>query len=361
MIFIQNIVRMLHQIHPNKIRQVLFLALVLILGIIIFKELYFMLTAFLGSITLYIIMRKWMMKMSIRWKMKKWLGALILILLSLIIAVLPTVWLISIAFNKIMPYIQQPEILKNAFAQINAYLTTNFNIDILNKSNVEKITNQIVPFAQNTIGGTLNGLLSLVLMYITLYFMLVNNLEIELWIKKHMPLKNQNAEWFISEFKSLVYSNALGIPIVALIQGIVGMIGYIIFGVQGFVLMGILTAICSVIPMVGPTLVWGPLALFLMSQGNSGQALGVALWGFIVVGSVDNIARFVLQKKLADIHPLITIFGVIVGISLFGFIGIIFGPLLLSMFILLVKVFTDEFGIADADEMAAESETEEAT
>ncbi len=320
-----------------------------------FKELYFMLTSFLGAVTLYVILNKWMIWLCTHYKMNKWICALILILLSLIVLILPLVWVGSIAFQNIKPFLQNPEILKSAFEQINVYLQNKLNIDILNKSNVDKMSSLGIPFAQNTIGGTLNGVLNLVVMYITLFFLLVNNIEIESWVHKHLPLKLFNSNLAITEFKRLVFSNAVGIPLVAIIQGIAGLIGYLIFGVQGAILLAILTAICSVIPMVGPTLVWVPLALYMLSQGQQGQALGVALWGFFLIGSIDNIARFLLQKRIGDIHPLITIFGVIIGINLFGFVGLIFGPLMVSMFILMVKIYTDEFGIAACDRILDEN------
>lgn len=344
---------MQYQISPNKIRQVLFLSLVTFLAILIFTELYFMLTSFLGATTLYIIMRKSMMKLCLRTKIKKWLCALLLILISLIILVLPMIWVGSVAYHKMKPFLQNPEIIKNVFAQINLYLQHNLNLNILNKTTVEKIANQVVPFAQNTIGGTFNGVLNLVVMYITLYFLLVNNLAVELWVHKHLPLKKINSNLAIAEFMRLVFSNAVGIPLVAIIQGVAGLIGYLIFGVEGAILLGIITAICSVIPMVGSTLVWGPVSMYLMTQGQQTHALGVALWGFIIIGSVDNVARFLLQKKIGNIHPLITIFGVIVGINLFGFVGLIFGPLLISMLILLVKIYTDEFDIVISDTISA--------
>jgi predicted PurR-regulated permease PerM len=201
-----------------------------------------------------------------------------------------------------------------------------------------------MPFVQKTIGGTLSTVGNLLIMYVLLYFLLVQITQVELWIRRNLPFNNHNTQFFIVEFRNLVYSNAIGIPIVAVIQGIAALIGYWIFGVQSFILMAIFTAVCSVIPLVGPSIVWVPLSIYMLSQGEQWQGIGVALWGFIVIGSVDNIARFVLQRKLSDVHPLITILGVIIGISLFGFLGIIFGPLLLSMFILLVNIYKDEFG-----------------
>lgn len=338
-----------HQIHPNRIRQLLFLIALFFLGIIITKEMFFMLGAFLGAITLYVIMRNWMLKLVVDYKWKKWLAALTLIISSVIILVIPLAWITSVAINKITPIIQNPTQITAILEQIHQYLISKFNIDILNAENIKKINGQVVPYIQTILGGTLNGIGNVFFMYLMLYFMLVEIVSLESWLRNHLPFKQVNSNKFISEFRNLVYSNALGIPIVAFIQGLTGLIGYWIFGVQEFVLMGLLTAICSVIPMVGSMIVYVPLAIYMLSMGQTWQGVAVALWGFIAVGSVDNIARFMLQKRMSNVHPLITLFGVFIGINLFGFLGIIFGPLLLSMFLMLVRIYIDEFGKADAD------------
>lgn len=78
-------------------------------------------------------------------------------------------------------------------------------------------------------------------------------------------------------------------------------------------------------------------------SGDWGHAIGLTVYAIIVIANVDNLIRFVLQKKMADTHPLITIFGVVIGLSLFGFMGVIFGPLLLSIFILCVNIFKEEY------------------
>ena len=118
---------------------------------------------------------------------------------------------------------------------------------------------------------------------------------------------------------------------------------------EEFLLMGILTAISSVIPIIGTLAIYLPLAIFQFAVVSPWQGIGVALWGFIVIGSVDNIARFLVQKMLADVHPLITLLGVIMGINMFGFIGVIFGPLVLSIFFILARIYVDEFGKVDAN------------
>lgn len=339
---------MQHQIHPNRIRQIFFLSTLIFIGLIILKEMFFMLGAFLGAITLYILMRNMMIKMTTNWKWKKWLAAITLILISFILIVIPTAWIVSIGIDKIKPIVQNPSEISKVFEQIHQYLITSFDLDILNKENVAKISSQVLPMAQQALASTLDTLGSLFIMYLILFFLLFETLKVEKWIRHALPFKDHNVQLFMHGFRNAVYSNAVGIPIVAIIQGIVGFIGYWIFGVNEMVLMGILTAICSVIPLVGSMLVYIPIGIYMLSAGNTWEGIAVLLWGFILIGSIDNVARFMLQKKMSNVHPLITLFGVLIGVNLLGFLGIIFGPLLLSMFILLVKIYMNEFGKVDA-------------
>ncbi|HAD13369.1 MAG TPA: AI-2E family transporter, partial [Saprospirales bacterium] len=85
-----------------------------------------------------------------------------------------------------------------------------------------------------------------------------------------------------------------------------------------------------------------PLGLLLLANGEEGKAILIILYGFIVVGSVDNIARMWFLKTINQTHPTITLFGVIAGLQLFGFIGFIFGPILISLFIMLIQIYHKE-------------------
>ena len=124
---------------------------------------------------------------------------------------------------------------------------------------------------------------------------------------------------------------------------VIALIGYWIFNVPSPFLFGFLTCFATIIPVVGTALVWFPLALYMALTGDWVNALGLTAYALIVVTNVDNLIRFVLQKKMADTHPLITIFGVVIGLPLFGFMGVIFGPLLLSLFFLFVDMFKKEY------------------
>jgi predicted PurR-regulated permease PerM len=340
----------LTQIHPNTIRQLFFLAILIFLGLTITKELYFMIGSLFGAITLYVIMMTPMKYLIIVKNWKPWLTALILMLISLVVMILPMIYLTSVAFDKITPIVQNPSIIDNVVQKVHIYLLENYQLNLLKTENVNKITEQVIPMAQKTLGGTFSALGNLFLMYLILYFLLVQTQDVSRWLRHNIPFKSDNVNSIVAEIRNLVYTNAIGIPMVALIQGVIGLVGYWIFGVEEFILMGILTAFSSVIPLIGTMVIYIPLAVFQFVAVGTWQGIGVALWGFIIIGAVDNIARFLIQKKLADVHPLITLLGVILGVNLFGFIGIIFGPLLLSVFFSLIKIYVDEFTISEPEE-----------
>ncbi len=332
------------RIHPVRVRQLLLISILVFLGVLLFREMLFTLNALLGAITLYILMREPMLYLHEKKKWKRPMAAMVLMLASFLILIVPIIWLSSLAYDTLWPIVQQPARITQTFTGMQQYLIREYDLDLLTNDNIAKLNAQLVGLAQSTLQGTFSALGTLMLMYFILYFLLVQGVDVERQLNTHMPIKVRNAQRILIEFRNQVFSNALGIPLVALVQGLAALIGYWIFGVQSFVLFGILTAIVSIMPVVGSMLVWLPLMIYEFSQGHQNAGIGIGLWGLIVVGSIDNVARLLIQKKIADVHPLITIFGVLLGVNLFGFIGIVFGPILISMFLLLLRIYIDEFG-----------------
>ena len=97
------------------------------------------------------------------------------------------------------------------------------------------------------------------------------------------------------------------------------------------------------LPVVGASIVWIPVCIFMIAEGRVGPGIGLAIYSLVVVGLTDNILRFTILKKLENIHPLNTVFGIIAGLNLFGFMGLVFGPIMISITILLIQVYRDEF------------------
>lgn len=331
------------KISANKVRQLLFLVAILSLGIILYMQMAFMLSAFLGAMALYMILRRAMIRLVFEKKWRKWAAATLLMTLSFLVIVLPFAWIAYVLADKITLFLRQPEIIKSTFEKIQFYLIAHLKLDLLSDANMDKIITGITNFIPTFLTSTLTSLANIVVMYFLLWFLLVNAGAIERWLQKNLPFHPANRQKVIHEVKESVMSNAVGLPIMGAIQGVVAGIGYWIFDAPDPLLWGIVTGICSFIPFVGTMAAWVPVAILSFASGDTGNALGQVFWGLFVIGLSDNVFRMILQKKIGNIHPIITVFGVIVGLNMFGFLGLIFGPLLISLFLLLVEIYINEF------------------
>ncbi len=181
------------------------------------------------------------------------------------------------------------------------------------------------------------------MMFFLLYYLLVSGKEIEKYLNHIIPLKPENVVKLGIETDIMIRANALGIPIICFVQGVFAAIGYLIFGVENWGMWGFITGVFAFFPLVGTMIIWVPLVIYLYSTNQNFTATGLTIYSIVVTGNVDYITRLGLLKKLGNVHPMITVLGVIVGLQLFGFMGLIFGPLLISYFIILLKIYINEF------------------
>ncbi len=340
---------MANTIDQNRIRQFFFIILLLLLALLLFLELYSFLPALLGAITLYILMHRWMFYLTEKKKWRKGWTALLLILVSFIVILLPVGLLVNMLSSKVTYAIEHSSELVAALKKLTSDIEQRFDVDIASEANINKLGNTIAQSLPRILGATFNTLTTIFFMYFILYFMLVNGRKMEDALYEYIPLKDENVEKVGKQVNMMVVSNAIGIPVIALAQGIVALIGYLAIGVpEPFFWFGV-TCIAAMLPVVGAALAYVPIALIFLAKGDTWQGITMLIFGFGIIGSVDNILRFTLLRKLGDVHPLTTVFGVIIGLNLFGFIGLIFGPLLISLFVLLVKIYSSEFIVKQRD------------
>ena len=333
------------QIPNNAIRQVLLLSFLLILGWILFTQLRTFLPAFLGSYTLYVMMRKYMFMLEGKYKWRKTWAAILLMFLSFLIILLPIYILINMMSSKIGFAIQHfGEVLLKIKEFIQQY-EQKYQLNLLTETNIEKLTNWGAQTLPQVLGATLSTLVAIIVMYFILYFMLTEGRKMESRFYEWAPLKDENLLLLRKDLNKMVLSNAIGIPLLAIMQGVVGLIGYIAIGVPEPFFWFVITAFTALLPVVGAALAYIPLALVLFANGETVRGFVVLGFGLAVIGSVDNIFRFWLARRLGDVHPMITVFGVIIGVNMFGFIGIIFGPILISLFIIMIRIYANEFGM----------------
>lgn len=327
----------------NRVRQVVLLIIIGMLGFLIIKELYIFVPGMLGAITLYILTRGPYQKLVSE---KKWNGkwtALLFIILSLIGLSIPIYFTVRVMVPKINEVFSHSEELMRGVQELSARVSEYTGTQLLTKENMGELQKMAGNFIPTFLNSTLGILGNIAMMFFVLYFMYVNGKEMENAIRRFIPLHEDSISTLADETMNMVRANAIGIPLISIIQGITATIGYWIFGLDEFGLWGFLTGIFAFFPVVGTMLIWLPLVVFLYAQGLSWQASGLLIYSLLVTGNVDYLARVTLMRRIGDVHPLITILGVIVGLGLFGFMGFIFGPLLLSYLILLARIYTAEF------------------
>ncbi len=329
-------------ISPNIIRQVFVLVIILVMGGLIFRELLPYFSGVLGAITIYVILRGWMLKL-VRKGWKPWLAAALLCLISFVGILLPVSGVLLLLGNKIGNAVQNSEKVARAFKDQLAFLEERFGYDLASQIDVGAISSWLSNNLQSFAGSTFNVFIAIGLMYFLLYYMLTDRRLIQNSVGDYMPVSKSNLKIISKEINAMVRSNALGIPLVAVVQGVVALIGFLIFGVQDPFFWFVIVTIGSMIPFVGTLLGILPVFILELSSGNTGQAWGILIYGLVIVGSSDNIVRLFVMKKLDNVHPLITLIGVIVGVPLFGFIGLIFGPLLISLFLVLLSIYRSEY------------------
>lgn len=319
------------------------IAIIIGLGIILFRQIIPFLGGLLGALTIYILVRKQMIHLSEKRNMKRSLAAILITgeaILCFLVPLALVVWLLVINLQNIN---LDPQTIIGPFEEAASIIKAKTGYNILGGDIISYIISVLPSIGQTLMGGISSFAVNMFVLIFVLYFMLIGGKKMEQYINDILPFNEINSQNVVHEINMIVRSNAIGIPLLALIQGGVAMIGYWIFGAPNILLSGLLTCFASIIPMIGTSLVWVPIAIYMALIGNWLQAFGLALYGALVISQLDNLIRFMIQKKMADIHPLITVFGVVIGLSIFGFMGIIFGPLLLSLFFLFVDMFKREY------------------
>ena len=330
-------------INQNQLRQFFFLVVILLMAIVLFTELSSFLPALLAAITLYVLLHKWMFYLTEKKKWRKGWTAVLLMFLSFIVILLPVGLLANMLSSKVSYAIQHSDEVVEALKKVVGNVEARFDVTIASDQNINKLGGVIAQSLPKILGATFNTLTTIFFMYFILYFMLVNGRYMENALYEHVPLRDDNVERLGKEIHMMVMSNAIGIPLIAFAQGLVGLAGYLIIGVkEPFFWFGV-TCIAAMLPVIGAALAYIPLAIIFFANDQTGKGVFMLVYGFGVIGTIDNVLRFTLLKKIGNVHPLTTVFGVIVGLSLFGFIGLIFGPLLISLFMLLLKIYSSEF------------------
>jgi predicted PurR-regulated permease PerM len=296
-------------------------------------------TSLFGTIIIFAIafpINNWLTKKK---KLNKRLAAWIIIVASLIIIILPLTLIIQGLITEISRLPSQVSKIPILEAKLNESLPFQFSI------NERIIKNELIPFLTQSLSTLASNAISLFaglfLMYLLLYYLLINSDEVIRFLKEKMPYSEKNSLILIKRFKEITYATIIGTFFIGIIQGGLLAISFYIAGIPNALFWGLVAAVLSFIPIIGPPLIWVPASIIIFLLGSTGKAIIILIFG-IILSNIDNILRPILNEKFGKIHPVVSIIGLFVGISQFGFVGIFVGPLIVAYSLILWKIYKEE-------------------
>jgi len=326
-------------IFTYKQRNNINLVIIIALGCLIAYSLQGIFGSILSTLVLYTILRPSYIYLA---EVKKWnksFTAILVLFISLIVIVLPFYGLSSMVIAKITELNNDQIYFTNLLHKIKHLFEFSENATQIIEDGLKKAGTWATSLFPSLISSVFNIVFGLLLMYFLLYFMLVERKSFEQALLKYAPFREQNAMRFAEEMRNITYANVVGQGFIAIVQGSLVSLSFYVLGYNDPIFWGVITTFISFVPILGPPVVFVPAALLQMADGNNFGGWAMLIFGFVVIINIDNVLRFMIAKKVGNIHPIITVIGVVIGIPLFGILGLVFGPLLFSYFFLLIRIY----------------------
>ncbi len=270
------------------------------------------------------------------------LAAGLVILMAFLMIVLPGVWLIGMLVGQAQD-VAAGLVDSPLLARISNLRVGQFEVG----PQLASIGKELITFlggsALGFIGTATRFTLNLLFTFFGLYYLLLNPRVLSRGVQPYIPFSRENVEILKQRFISLTYATVVGTGLIALVQGVIVGAGFFFTGLQDPVFWGVVTMVFGILPLVGAGIIWGPAAISLFLGGRPGAGTVLVVLGLVVVANVENVIRPYVFKRYSEVHPMLTLVGAVLGVSYFGLIGLLIGPLALSYFFELIRMYREEY------------------
>lgn len=335
-------------IPQTPLRQLFLISIILGLGYLLVSNLYFMVDAFLGAMILAILSQKPMLYLEKK-KLKRIWAEWVYISITILTILIPITVAGFVLKNKLEPVYNFLKNYSQSIEIIGQKVNQQLGMNIVNEELIKSVALKISGFIPKILNSSVGFITTMGIMYFLLYYFIKEGSILRRGALSILPLNEQNKKKLYTLIYQSVLSNTLMMPMVAFAQAIIGYVSYLIIGLDNSFVWFLATFIASMIPFFGAGLIYIPLGILLFVQGQHFGGVFVLVWGFAVVSVADNFLRIFFMKKFDDVHPLITFLGVLAGLNIFGFWGIIYGPLFISLFLILIRIYREEYKMVNAN------------
>ena len=290
-------------------------------------------------------------RLSIRIK-RPGLRALLSCLLVVLVIVLPLIVLTTVVaqeLSKVIPNLpsQMSELLNSPtspVAKLYSWIQFRFGVDTVSSKaflidHLKQSSDRLLGTSLNLMGNIVSGVAKAFFVLFTMYYLFKDGDKIVDKLPEALPLRREQSDAIIARTQEVVSASVYGVVTIAMIQGLLGGVMFWILGIPSPLLWAVLMAFICMIPVAGSFLVWLPLAIYLMVTGQWTKAIILIVWGALVISTVDNFLRPKLVGTQTKLHELFVFFSVLGGLSVFGLLGIVLGPVMLAITLGLLRTF----------------------
>lgn len=300
-------------------------------------------------------------RLNHRLKGRRSLCALLMTALVVLLIVLPSTYILSMLANEaINAYVffergletgrfqsilevKDHPIIQGWWNQLNQYVDlSEIDLNSLLLENLRKVSTFAINQTSRVIKGFSFIIINFCLVVISLYYLFKDGDQLHRKIREAIPLVPEDRGLLFSRLEEMVYATLYGGIFVALLQGFLGGLAFWFLGLSSPIFWGTVMAFLSFLPIIGPVFVWGPVVTYFFFQGSFLKGIVLLVWGGAVVGLSDNFLRPILISKRTKLHTILLFFGVLGGIKCFGFLGLVVGPLVVSICITILDIYSEK-------------------
>lgn len=274
-------------------------------------------------------------------------GVTVTIVATVLVVIVPLLLIVGVAAEQAASLVQGANLPD--LAAIEAFLRERLGTDVDLSTVQEPFSGAVETGLRGLLGGLvgiLGGipgfLISTVVFLFTLYYLLRDGHRLVAWTRRAAPLDPAVADELIDRTDDLLWAAVVGNVVVAGVQAVLTILAFVVLGFDNLVFLGVATFVLSLLPLIGASVVWIPATVYLVLAGRVPEAVGLSVYGSLVISGSDNFVRPMAMQRGADLNPALLVLGIFGGVAVFGFLGLFVGPVLLGLSKALVEVIVAE-------------------
>lgn len=367
------------QVHHSTYRLVIFIILFAIIGFLTWTVVQPIANLLFASLVFSIIVWPLYKKFAQKTGNRRRLSSFLTVSTSMVMIVIPAILFVQILVLQVLSMVgaartqyvidSVPQLVGRA-NDLLSYLPDNAGVSLSSDQIISLVTQNIQPIGDWIVNSLLvvsnfsvGFVINVTFLFLLVFFILPNLPEIKNVLISLSPLSAKATQQYLLRSYAMLMDVLRGVLLVALAQGLLAGIFLAIVGVPAWAFWTFVMMVLSAIPMLGVGFVMIPIGIMLILSGNVIAGVATLAWMILVVGTIDNYLRSILVSKQANVHPAVMMLAVLGGLKAFGVMGILYGPLIIVMFLTTLAVYKQEYfaeSVAhDVPQRHAESSSEE--